>query len=44
MNSGEVTPKKPYMKPTLTTHKSLRDITAVPVGLGSEERYTGAPC
>ena len=25
------TPKKPYTKPTLTKHKSLRDITRMPI-------------
>jgi hypothetical protein len=28
MKSVRPTPKKPYTKPTLTKHKTLRDITA----------------
>jgi hypothetical protein len=32
MKSVKLSPKKPYTKPTLTKHKTLRDITAVAVG------------
>jgi hypothetical protein len=28
MKKTELSPKKPYTKPTLTKHKSLRDVTA----------------
>ena len=33
-HAGETDPKQPYTKPTLTKHKALRDITAMPVRSG----------
>ena len=37
MKKTELSPKKPYVKPTLTKHKPLRDVTAgngpsIPIG------------